>query len=140
MGCTSSKSSQCVHHGRVVIDDSIHAMIERERRHAKAHGDQPLTYRPRAPHPLLQQQGTPVSVITAKEEEDGDAPTIAISDEHSEYDSASEQQQAGEHHQPRDGDDHTIERLLRHSRYHCDTIDALDLPRASRRVAGGVVR
>lgn len=139
MGCTSSKSSQCVHHGGVVIDDSIHAMIARERRHAKARGDQPLTYRPRAPHPLLQQGTAPVITAKEEDEEEEDAPTIAISDEHSDYSApAAEAGHQWHNQQRRDSEDH-IERLLRHSRYHCDTVDALDLPRESRRLIAGVV-
>lgn len=72
-------------------------------------------YRPREPHPLLQKADA-VSTITAKEE---DAPTVAISDDHSEHSDAV----------PVAEDD--IERLLFHSRFHCDTVDALDLPSAS---------
>ena len=129
MGCTPSKSSQqCVHHGGVVIDDSIHAMIAREKRHAKAHGDAPLVYRPRAPHPLLQQQQyrkASAVTITSKEEEE-DAPTVVVSDDHSEHSDAVPA-----------ADD--IERLLFHSRNHCDTVDVLDLPSRGRhlRVAAG---
>lgn len=122
MGCTSSKSTQCAYHSGIVIDDSIHAMIERERRHAKAHGNSALTYRPRAPHPLLQGADS----ITARED---DTPTIAISDDNSEH-STSIAEDSSEN----------LERLLRHSRYHCDTVDALDLPRGCHRVTAGVVR
>ena len=131
MGCTSSKSSRhCVHHGGIVIDDSIHAMIAREKRHAQKNGAPPLVYRPREPHPLLQNANA-ATTINAKEEEE-DAPTVAISDDHSEHSDAVPV-----------ADD--IERLLFHSRFHCDTVDALDLPssqgaRHHRVAAGPAVR
>ena len=125
-----------------MIDDSIHAMIERERRHAEKRGTPTLSYRPRVPHPLLEQSNC-AAVITAQEE---DAPTVAVSEdhcsEHSFPEAAPHEQRPRQHNNRKQAeeDDDAIDRLLFHTKHHCDTVDALDLPRSGQRVLAGVVR
>lgn len=48
MGCATSKYSPHCEINGVYIDDSIHAMLKRERKTKESQG-----YRPRAAHPLL---------------------------------------------------------------------------------------
>lgn len=104
MGCHLSKTADdAVFHANGV-DDSIHAMLEREKRRAKSRGEQPHTYVPPAPHPLLRPK-----VILASEEDDDDN-TAKTSSFHKEDDSSGE-----------------IDRILYHTAHHCDTVDRRDL-------------
>lgn len=132
MGCSPSKNSAaCEQHLGILTDDSIHAMLKREKRHAKAHGDtHAFSYRPRAPHPLLQSRG-----VMAPQDEQHEAHTIAVSDACSEFSFVD-----ADYLVNNNDAEASLERLLLHAKHHCDTIDALDLPRSSQRVIRGVIR
>jgi len=60
MGCQTSRHFHADH-----VDDSIHAMLERERRRSEQCGERPMEYQPRMPHPLLTK-----SPIVAREDDE----------------------------------------------------------------------
>jgi hypothetical protein len=98
MGCQSSKYAD-FHADKV--DDSIHAMLEREKRSAQKNGEQPHTYRPRDPHPLLLIR----KVLTCEEEDTKTTEGSVSSALH--------------------GDDHIVgaAQLLAHTKLHLDTVN-----------------
>lgn len=117
MGCAASTpAARCVLGNGVFVDDSIHAMLERDRRNAKLNGQAPAGYRPRAPHPLLQQ------CLTATE----DDTVLIAEDTCSDH---SYQRHIPEHADGTDGEDEEVLRILFHTKHHCDTIDSRDLSR-----------
>jgi hypothetical protein len=71
-GCSNNEHNVVIKIGTAVINDSIHTMIERDRRR-KARSMTAATaenyeYRPRAPHPLLSSRHN-ATVVTATEDD-----------------------------------------------------------------------
>jgi len=64
MGCCASRSQL------ETVDDSVHVMLQHDKKLAQRKGEKPQGYVPRAPHPLLQ----PKSVEITATEKDGDNP------------------------------------------------------------------
>lgn len=103
MGCTASKQT-VQSFGR--IDDSVHVMLEHDKKVAQRHGVKcHQAYVPRKAHPLLK------SSIQAEEEEEEKTVDDSFRD-------MNEEQARQE-----------SERLLFHTKNHCDTVDERDLPR-----------
>ena len=65
MGCCASRSHL------ETVDDSVHVMLQHDKKVAQRKGETPKGYVPRAPHPLLQ----PKNEITATEEDDENPET-----------------------------------------------------------------
>jgi hypothetical protein len=71
-GCSDDEHDVVIKIGTVVIHDSIHTMIERDRRRKAAQSTTTATesneYCPRAPHPLLTSRHAAAVVVTATED------------------------------------------------------------------------
>jgi hypothetical protein len=141
MGCTASTDYDanhhpCVVHRGVVIDDSIHAMLVRDRRIAKHKGLQaPTGYRPRAPHPLLSQTAR----ITATEDdntifasENSSESSIVRLDDHHPHHVVSPEMETNS---TEEEEEEEVNRMLFHTKHLCDLVDARDVVVCTRRGA-----
>jgi hypothetical protein len=72
-GCSDDEHDVVIKIGTAVIHDSIHTMIERDRRRKAAQSTTTATesneYCPRAPHPLLTSRHAAAVVVTATEDD-----------------------------------------------------------------------
>lgn len=107
MGCQSSKQAAAINpNSFAYVDDSVHRMLEHDRKAAIKRGEQPaIGYVPRAPHPLLHPI---VASEDDKTTEEGSSVGAPQSDD--EYWKAES------------------ERLLFHAKHHFDTVDPRDRP------------
>ena len=120
MGCHLSKSSNAIHFHADRVDDSIHAMLAREERLARQKGEKPHTYRPRDPHPLLQ-NGHPKPIVSCEEEDDDKTSVGSLCQSLKKEDGGVEARQ----------------QLLLHAKHHCATVDRRDVPVSQNRVIPG---
>ena len=125
MGCNLSKAGNAVAFHADGVDDSIHAMLQKEERLARKNGETPRSYCPRAPHPLFAPR---IQVVCAEEEEDEQTDDKTSQGSLSSVLAKVEAENENE-----------VKRLLFHTKHHCDVIDRRDLSasRQSQRVIPG---